>query len=473
MEGLTGLFSWVRTVVACPRMRRFELSDGKSNKFWEIEVDEGGFQTRHGRIGSAGRATDKRCASASVAAKQAASAIAAKLSKGYVEIAAGTTPAPTPAGHASTDKADPITALERTLVSDPDALDDWQVYADALAAAGDPRGELVGLGVALARGDADAALLRAREHALLQAHANAWFGKFVANDDWRECFGWTLQTGFWGRIRLWVDYDHRLVEVPKALTYALAHPSAKFLRTLDLGLASAEGDCDYGDCIRAIVRHGPLASLRSLTIGDFEFPDETEISWATVGDVGPLWPLLPGLESLTLRGGGIGLGTPASASLRSLVIETGGLPGRAAESLARARLPKLERLALWFGTEEYGGSCTAEQAGAILQNPGLASIRKLGLANGDFADELAEVVASTELPAGLERLDLSMGTMTDAGAERLLANAGRFARLAGLDLTRNYLSPGMCERISAALPNAALAEQKTADGEHYYVSVGE
>ena len=40
-------------------MRRFEFRDGKSNKFWEIEVDGSAFVTRHGRIGTAGRETQK------------------------------------------------------------------------------------------------------------------------------------------------------------------------------------------------------------------------------------------------------------------------------------------------------------------------------------------------------------------------------------------------------------------------------
>jgi uncharacterized protein (TIGR02996 family) len=88
----------------------------------------------------------------------------------------------------------PIIALERQLTHDPDAFDDWLVYADALAESGDPRGELVTIGVSLARGQGDTATLREREDALLQAHAEAWFGDFVSDDDWRECFGWTTRS---------------------------------------------------------------------------------------------------------------------------------------------------------------------------------------------------------------------------------------------------------------------------------------
>ncbi|MFV8754409.1 hypothetical protein ACNOYE_28005 [Nannocystaceae bacterium ST9] len=366
-----------------------------------------------------------------------------------------------------------IETLERGLTDHPEAWDDWQVYADALAQAGDPRGELIGIGVALARGEGKPKQLEKREAELLQANADAWFGKFVSQDDWRECFGWTLQTGFWGRIRFWVDYDHTGTDIPKALAYALGHPSAKFLRQLDLGLTSAEGEADYAGCIRTLIKHGPLPSLRRMTIGDFEHPEESEISWVAVGDVGKLWPLVPNLEQLVLRGANIRLGKPKSARLRSLELRTGGLPAAAGESLAHAELPALEHLLVWFGTENYGGSCSAAHVRGILSNPAFARLRSLGLANADFADEIAGEVARAKLPPELATLDLSMGTMSDAGAELLLGAAGSLARLEQIDLRRNYLSAGMCTRLRRALPMVQVGDQRRGDDDNRYVSVGE
>lgn len=366
-----------------------------------------------------------------------------------------------------------IVALERKLTDEPDAYDDWLVYADALAEAGDPRGELVSIGVNLAREQGDPEQLREREDMLLQTHADAWFGQLVDNDDWRECFGWTLQTGFWGRIRVWVDYDHRGTDVGELLAYALAHPSAKFLRELDVGLTSGDGQDEYSGCIRALVKHGALPSLRRMTLGDFEYPDESEISWVHVGDVGKLWRHLTGLEQLKLQGAGIGLGTPKSTSLRTLLLHTGGLPDAAAESLARAELPKLEHLEVWFGSDNYGCTCSGEHAREILANRSFAQLRRLALANAFFADDIAIAVAQSQLPPKLEALDLSMGVMTDAGAERLLSRVTDLRRLTTLDLSRNYLSPSMCARLQSALPNVRVDEQKQTDGEWRYVSVSE
>jgi hypothetical protein len=65
-----------------------------------------------------------------------------------------------------------------------------------------------------------------------------------------------------------------------------------------------------------------------------------------------------------------------------------------------------------------------------------------------------------------------MGTMSDTGGERLLADAASLRGLESVDLSRNYLSPELCERLRRALPNAKLDDQRDDGGEHY-VSVGE
>ncbi len=67
-------------------MRRFELSDSKSNKFWEIDTEGADVITRWGRIGTNGQTKSKACASAEAARTDASKQIAAKLKKGYAEV---------------------------------------------------------------------------------------------------------------------------------------------------------------------------------------------------------------------------------------------------------------------------------------------------------------------------------------------------------------------------------------------------
>jgi predicted DNA-binding WGR domain protein len=67
-------------------MRRFEFSDSKSNKFWEIDTEGASVITRWGRIGTNGQTKSKEFASTEVAQSEASKQIASKVRKGYAEV---------------------------------------------------------------------------------------------------------------------------------------------------------------------------------------------------------------------------------------------------------------------------------------------------------------------------------------------------------------------------------------------------
>lgn len=66
--------------------RRFEFSEGSSNKFWEISVAGSDVTVRFGRIGTNGQAQTKKLPDAAAATKHADKLIAEKLGKGYTEV---------------------------------------------------------------------------------------------------------------------------------------------------------------------------------------------------------------------------------------------------------------------------------------------------------------------------------------------------------------------------------------------------
>jgi DNA ligase-1 len=67
--------------------RRFELVEGSSSKFWEIEV-AGAVQTvRYGKIGTAGQEKAKTFPDAATCARESEKLVAEKLAKGYAEVA--------------------------------------------------------------------------------------------------------------------------------------------------------------------------------------------------------------------------------------------------------------------------------------------------------------------------------------------------------------------------------------------------
>lgn len=80
-------------------MRRFELIEGSSRKFWEIALDGASFEVRWGRIGTSGQSQTKTFPSEAKALAEHDKLVKEKTSKGYVEVAGGAT-APAPAAKA-------------------------------------------------------------------------------------------------------------------------------------------------------------------------------------------------------------------------------------------------------------------------------------------------------------------------------------------------------------------------------------
>jgi len=68
--------------------RRFEFSEGTSNKFWEIKLQGNAVITRYGKIGTSGQQTIKEMGTADKANKEYDKLVAEKTKKGYEETSA-------------------------------------------------------------------------------------------------------------------------------------------------------------------------------------------------------------------------------------------------------------------------------------------------------------------------------------------------------------------------------------------------
>src|SRR5689334_18671037 len=76
-----------RSLMACAgeTMRRFELSDGKSNKFWQASTAGSSMTVTFGKIGTNGQSQTKDFASATAATAEMEKLIREKTKKGYTE----------------------------------------------------------------------------------------------------------------------------------------------------------------------------------------------------------------------------------------------------------------------------------------------------------------------------------------------------------------------------------------------------
>ncbi|MFI9822547.1 STM4015 family protein [Streptomyces sp. NPDC052013] len=255
------------------------------------------------------------------------------------------------------------------------------------------------------------------------------------------------------------------------------------VRALIVGAWQEAYDSDPSGVIDALLAaRDRLPALRALFLGDIVM-EECEISWINQTDVTPLLAGFPALEEFAVRGG-TGLRFPAlrHEALRSLTMETGGLPVDVVRGVGASDLPALEHLDLWLGTSWYGADSEAADLEPILSGARLPRLRHLALRNSEIQDEVAAAVASAPVVARLDVLDLSMGTLGDDGAAALLGGQP-LTHLKKLDLHHNYISEPLRRRIRETLEPAGVEvdlDQDDADFDedddgtvHRYVAVGE
>ena len=131
--------------------RRFELIEGTSSKFWEIDLRGASFAVCFGRIGTAGQTSEKSFADAAKARAEHDKLVAEKTKKGYAEVGAAEPAAPPVRATPAAPKAFQVFAdFHHFLLCDrgcTDVLGDaWDAAAidDRLALAGG----VVGIGTA-------------------------------------------------------------------------------------------------------------------------------------------------------------------------------------------------------------------------------------------------------------------------------------------------------------------------------------
>ena len=371
--------------------------------------------------------------------------------------------------------------LEQAIYDEPTNQDAWQVYADWLESQGDPRGELIQLEVAQASagGGDEQAQLRSKADALIKENLKTWLDDDLItgleNSDPRDpvlAFEWRY--GFIWSARVRNNYEWSGADVEQFIKALLKSSASRFLHEVRVGLTDPDGEPSWEREMLALSEAGTRPSVRRVYIGDFAFPDETEISWTDIGSVHPLYTAFPNLDWLKVQGGGIELGQLQHEALETLIIHTGGLPDAAARSLGEANLPRLHTLEVWFGEEGYGGSTEIEAVDPLLSGKVLPSLQHLGLQNSTFADELPHRLANSAVLPRLKTLNLSMGILTDTGGQVLLDHADRFSHLSQLNVHDNVLSDGMVDTLRERFgPILVSDRQKEYEEDYLYVSVGE
>jgi hypothetical protein len=295
-----------------------------------------------------------------------------------------------------------------------------------------------------------------------------FFGKTVIQYDSDEAVELSGSTVY----RLSLDYDDER-EMADLIDEFTSRIDMAQLDSLIIGLWGEPYDSSADAIIAKLAALAPqLPKLRAIFIGDMTY-EECEISWITQGDYTPLLQAYPQLDTLKIRGAkDLVLSPVEHAKLCNLTIECGGLPSEIAEALAASTLPNLEHLELWLGTDEYGFSGNVDLYGRVLARLKTPGLRYLGLRDSEIADDLATWLAGEAWITQLHTLDLSLGTLGDAGAQALHASP-YVAKLSRLDLTHHYISEEWQEKLAALPLEVLLGDAEEEDDGYRYTAVGE
>lgn len=272
--------------------------------------------------------------------------------------------------------------------------------------------------------------------------------------------------------RVSVEYDEE-TPVESKLDDLAASPIAGEIRELIIG----QFVTDYGENSQELVQKlislkDKFKNLAALFIGDMTY-EECEISWINQSDMSPLLNAYPQLEHFQVRGGEeLRFSNLQHDNLKTLIVETGGLHPAALKDIMTAKLPRLERLDIWLGSENYGFDSSVEDLRPVISGNLFPALRHLGLMDSEIQDEIAIAVCKSPILKQLDVLDLSMGTLGDEGALALL-NCPDIKRLSYLNLRHHFMSDDMMARLKALGININMEEQEKEDDGYRYIDVSE
>lgn len=400
--------------------REFHFHSGSSSKFWAIEMKgDDSFDVNYGKIGTDGQTKTKEFKSAEAAQKAYDKLIAEKTSKGYEEVAGD--------GGGDSSSNGKLSEMFFSTTKNQDDIGEMSVFiGKRIVEYKDPK-----------------SIRKGNKHVY----------KFV------------------------VDWDSENAYEPRLKEF-LASDAATEADAIVLGNWSPEPDVKPDFIVKHIVDNKDrLSGMLAVFFGEIA-QEENEMSWIRQTDMGPLLAALPNLELLRTRGSdGLAFSKVKHDNLRALGVETGGLPKKVLTQICKAKLPKLEYLELWLGTDEYGRDCTVNDLQPILSGKAFPNLKYLGLRNADIADDIAGVLVNSPITRQVETLDLSLGTLSDEGGAALL-DLPTDGNLKRLDVHYHFMSSAMVKKVKSLPFTVNASDRQEAedwgDGDlNRFVAVGE
>ncbi|NLL05837.1 MAG: cytoplasmic protein [Clostridiaceae bacterium] len=209
-----------------------------------------------------------------------------------------------------------------------------------------------------------------------------------------------------------------------------------------------------------------LSHIETLFIGDMD-SEECEVSWIEQGNYSELLKSLKNLKHLKIKGSNnLSLGELKHTELESLEIICGGLPKSVILEIANSNLPKLKKLNLYLGVEDYGFDGSIEDIKKLIENKNFTSLDYLGLGNSEIQDEIVGQVLNSDIISNLKVLDFSNGNLSNKGAQLIIDNADKLKNLELLDLHYHFITDDYVRKLKGLPININLEEQMENDEEY-------
>jgi predicted DNA-binding WGR domain protein len=472
--------------------RTFEFLDGKSAKFWEIELQGASHTVRYGKLGTKGQSSTKSFATADKAKQDADKQIASKVKKGYVEVV------PQAAAAVAVDEAALAAELAK-LDADP-SPEARQVFGDWLQSVGHPWGQLISLDHVGKHDERDALL----------ANTPALLGELSRRT---KQVSFTWQQGFIDEATIISGGNAKILQ--QCLQALFEQPVARYVRRLVLDGApetlATTRDWGYGQEENIAAPFGPQV-IRELgkapkTLTELAFgkaPPRGASAYVRAPNLANVAELLPELEVIELQAAGESFTRVRFAKLRRLELRFANASDGDLQAVHSSELPRLEQLSIWLGGtthctlddvfspdeiddwdayEEQGsplryperydsstldelevysasGTVSANALAEFCNADWPASLTRLGMQSAMLDDDQLAALLGSNIIARLTHLDLSGGAIGDKQVGVITRHAKQLAHLERLDLRRNQLGAKQVAQIVKALPNADCSEQR-------------
>ncbi len=278
-------------------------------------------------------------------------------------------------------------------------------------------------------------------------------------------------------VKVLSGYDEKLKVVNK-LDKLAKQPNIGEMDTLVIGAWQDAHDPISTQILDKLVElKDTFSGLKHLFIGDMD-SEECEMSWIVQANYTNFYQHFPALETFGVRGGeSLKLGKIDLPNLKNLIIETGGLNSEVISDIVESNLENLEHLEIWLGTDDYGCTIKPEDLTPII-NGNYPNLKYLGLKNYHLQNDLAAALQEASILKTIETLDLSMGTLTDKGAEALYNNDA-LLELKHINCRYHFISDKWQKQLKEkfATQNINLRDAEEADEYddevYYYVEIGE